>query len=64
MKIEDITVENLREASKLYEKRFGECPVDIFDGGGEEGLLELLKTALLTGEPIEDPYEDDPDILT
>jgi hypothetical protein len=64
MKIEDMTIDDRGKALEMYEKRFGECPVSVVDGGGPDGFLELLKTALLTGEPIEDPYEDDPDILT
>ncbi len=62
MKVNDMTVENLMEAESLYEKRFGQPPpVSFMDGGGFDGLLDLLKTALLTGKPIDDPYKDDPE---
>lgn len=46
------------EALAEYEKRFGECPVSVLDGGGPDEFLKKLRTALLNNEPIPDPYTD------
>lgn len=56
MNTEDISIEEVYEARAEYERCFGECPVDILDGGGPDEFLKLLRTALLNNEPIPDPY--------
>jgi hypothetical protein len=61
MKIEELGVEKIFEAVSAYEKRFGDAPVGIMDGGGPEGLLDLIKTAFRENKPIPDPYIDLPD---
>jgi hypothetical protein len=59
--LQEMTAEDLFDALKQYEKRFGECPVDVMDGGGPEAFFAMIKKALINGTPVPNPYADLPD---
>jgi hypothetical protein len=55
------TAESLHDAVNRYERRFGECPVGIMDGGGPDNLFAMIKAALRDDKPIKDPYKELPE---